>query len=341
MAAQELEKFEDSVRLEKVLSERENQYSPYCDLIYYPSSRDPDLTLAMRIRKPAKPSYIVVDTHGWHMSIPKFKPQDTPQTEYLSIDVDMRGRAFSDGKADCNGWELFDIIDACEYVKKHYREYLIDPDVVYYEGGSGGGGNGYAVLAKFPDYFAAATVMCGPSDYALWYDHDPIGEFRDEMDVWIAPRGEKKAFDEAYASRSGLHGVQNLQTPLLIVHGNTDERVPVEQARVYMDEVRRLGKESLVRYWEMENVGTRQHWGNATEEMLRHMEELSEENRRAHRVPLQIPKKGKMAVLGYLVTKDFSVFCESIDRVGEIEYDLAREEFRFTGSGAYTVIRHK
>lgn len=111
-----------------------------------------------------------------------------PSGEYLRLQIDMRGRAFSDGAADCNGLELYDIIDACEYAKKHYSKYIIDPEVVYFEAGSGGGGNCYAVISKFPDYFAAATAMCGISDYGMWYDNDRTGEFRDEMDIWIASK---------------------------------------------------------------------------------------------------------------------------------------------------------
>lgn len=156
--------------------------------MYYESSITPNLKLAMRVIKPEKPSYIIAQTHGWHMSMPEFCEMNEPSGEYLRLQIDMRGRAFSDGAADCNGLELYDIIDACEYAKKHYSKYIIDPEVVYFEAGSGGGGNCYAVISKFPDYFAAATAMCGISDYGMWYDNDRTGEFRDEMDIWIASK---------------------------------------------------------------------------------------------------------------------------------------------------------
>ena len=59
------------------------------------------------------------------MSIPRFSEVDKPSS-CLTVHVDMSGRAYSGGNPDCNGYEIFDIIDACEYVKKHYSEYDLD-----------------------------------------------------------------------------------------------------------------------------------------------------------------------------------------------------------------------
>lgn len=71
------EKYEDSIRATHQYEEdRHNRYSPYCDLIYYPSSREPKLRMAMRVLKPRNPSHILVTTHGWHMSIPPFQYMD-------------------------------------------------------------------------------------------------------------------------------------------------------------------------------------------------------------------------------------------------------------------------
>ncbi|MBQ7933280.1 MAG: alpha/beta fold hydrolase, partial [Lachnospiraceae bacterium] len=188
------EEFEDRIRLGKVEGKKANQYSRYCDFVYYNSSVNPELTLAMRVLKPEKPSYILAGTHGWHQSIPKFEELTAPASEYLQIQVDMRGRAFSDGKQDCNGLELMDVIDAIEYVKEHYSEYILDKEVVYFQAGSGGGGNAFAIAGKFPDYFAHVVSTCGMSDYALWHQNDRVGEFRDELDVWIGDISNPMAY---------------------------------------------------------------------------------------------------------------------------------------------------
>lgn len=337
------EKYEDRVRAQKQSGEQcMNRYSPYCDLIYYSSSIHPGLKLAMRVLKPRKPSRICVTTHGWHMSILPFTYMDTPHEEgdYLIIEVDMRGRAFSDGEPDCNGWELLDVIDAVHYVRKHYADCIIDPEVVYFEGGSGGGGNAYAIVAKFPDFFAAATAMCGITDYQLWYEQDEIGEFRDELDVWIGfPPQTNTA---AYRSRSGLALAGNVLTPLFIAHGETDIRVPAVHARLYMERVRELGFSSRVSYLELEGVGTREHWGNATEEQMQQMKELSEQNRRKYDVPIEIPVSGVFTVAGYLITKEFSVVLDSLDKLAQVTYDLQKNEFKVTGEHVegYTIDRH-
>lgn len=335
------EQFEDRLREEhKDEADRINQYSPYCDLIYYPSSIHPEIQLAMRVLKPGTPSRILVTTHGWHMSIPPFVHMDQPHSDgYLTIEVDMRGRAYSGGSADCNGWELLDVIDAVNYVRKHYASCIVDPDVVYFEGGSGGGGNAYAIVGKFPDYFTAATALCGITDYSLWYENDDIGEFRDELDVWIGCTPEENR--EAYRSRSGIELLPNLLTPLFAVHGDTDARVGVNQARLYMEHARKLGLADRVRYLELPGVGTRDHWGNATPEEMQRVRQESERNRVEHKKPVEIPDRGSFIVAGYLITKKFSVILDSLDHVATVEYDLEHNTFKVTGSRVrhYTIFR--
>lgn len=319
--------YEDKVRETKKTDGKQNRYSKYCDLIYYQSTRHPELTLAMRISKPEKPSYILAGTHGWHMSIKKFEELEAPESEYLMVQVDMRGRAYSDGQPDCNGWELYDVIDAVEYVKEHYSEYIIDKDVVYFEAGSGGGGNAYAIAGKFPDYFAQVTALSGMSDYIPYYEDDKIGEFRDEMDVWIGDFNNK----EAYTARSGIALLDNLCVPLAIVHGDGDIRVPVYHARNYVKAAEECGKGHLVSYLELTGVGGADHYTYITEGQRRQMLEFPESIRRENRKPARIPRKGKMKIGGYLFTKDFYVILNSLDRMAEVEYDLDAGTLRITG----------
>ena len=322
-----LTKYEDTIRREKAFESKENVYSKYCDFIYYKSTITPNVTLAMRILKPEKPSYLLATTHGWHMSVFDFKNFDTPQTDCLLVEVDMRGRAFSGGKQDCNGLELFDVIDAVEYAKKHYSSYLISTDVVFFEGGSGGGGNAYALAGKFPDYFAQITAMCGITDYGVWYDNDAIGEFKDELDVWIGDRNNQMA----YNSRSGIHLLKNLYSPLLITHGAKDIRVPCYHAEDYIKRANELGKSNLIKFLKFENAGGQDHWDNMTNEDLKFMSETCKSERANHFKPIDIPNEGEMTVGGYLVTKKFEIFLNSIDKVAHIKYDYLNKTFTVIG----------
>lgn len=329
--------YEDKIRYEKKTYKQKNRYSKYCDFIYYPSSINPELVLAMRILKPEKPSYIIAGTHGWHMSIPEFCEMDTPQTKYLRVAVDMRGRAFSDGKQDCNGWELYDVIDAIEYVKVHYKEYILDDQIVYFEAGSGGGGNAFAIAGKFPDYFAHVTALSGMSDYELWYQNDAKGEFRDELDVWIGDVNDK----EAYASRSGITTVGNLCSPMSIVHGELDIRVPAYHSRNFVQAAKEKGKGHLVSYLELAGIGGKDHYDNLTEELRLQMNAFYEDKRKTCKVPVSIPQKGTMTVCGYLFTKSFQIILNDINKVATVNYDLDNDIIDIVGmkEDQYTVKR--
>lgn len=329
------EEFEDKLRIEKTDLVRENRYSRYCDFIFYPSSLDPQLILAMRVLKPEKPSYILAGTHGWHMSIPEFEEYTEPQSDYLQIQVDMRGRAFSDGMPDCNGFELFDIIDAIEYVKKHYEEYIIDPDIVFFQAGSGGGGNSFAIAGKFPDYFSHIVTMTAMSDYALWYRNDAVGEFRDELDVWIGDISNQMAYD----SRSGLTVVENLCAPMALVHGDGDIRVPEYHTAIYIDRANTFGKKELLTYLKLHGVGGADHFTNITDEGMADVRKFCDSERKKHMTPVQIPRKGSMVIGGYLVTKEFSVMLNSIDKVARIDYDLDEGTYKISGvaEGEYVI----
>lgn len=326
--------YEDRIRIEakELLSEFT---SPYQDLRTYASSVTPGIRLAINVIKPIQVSYILVQLHGWHMSMPRPRERHEPLdgNEYLIVQADMRGRAFSQGEPDCNGLELMDIYDAVQFVREHYANWIVDPSLVYLEGGSGGGGNVLAAVNKFPDLFAAASALYGISDYAVWYGMDSVGEFRDDMDIWVGckPEGDP----ERYRARGGLHLAENQLTPLYMAHGDCDDRVQVVQSRLYVGRMRELGRGSLVRYDDMAGVGGFGHGDNMTEEQKTRLEAGKRENKELHRKPIDIPRQGRFAVGGYLVTKQFQLWLGSINQFAYVNYDLAEERFTVQARSPY------
>lgn len=322
------EQYEDRVRT--VAAQWEERRSPFCDLVCYESSVTPGLRLGMVVQKPRKPGYLLIRTHGWHMSAPEYRPMTTPVSEeYLIVSVDMRGRAYSQGRADCNGLELFDVIDAAEYVKKHYSEWLINTETAYFESGSGGGGNALALAGKFPDYFSAITALYPIADYEQWYREDKNGEFRDEMDVWIGCGPDKNP--QAYASRGGRTVAPNVITPIYIAHGEMDGRISVQQSREYVQALRKSGRNPEIQFRELPGMGGHDHLENVPEELRRQIARESDANRRSHRMPPSLPESGDLIVAGYLSTKFFTVFLSNIDEVTVLHYDLKEKRFSMIG----------
>ncbi len=322
MPSLDLSQYEDTIR-EKKKTVRE-EFSPFCDFRLVPSSITPGVTFAVKVTKPVKPAVIKAGTHGWHMSVKKFEPKTISDSPYLQLDIDMRGRAYSTGMPDCNGYELYDIFDAVNFARREYSNYISDPDVVYFESGSGGGGNALALAGKFPDLFCAINALVPISDYYEWYIFDRLQEFRDEMDVWIGV--DPAANKEAYDARSGITLVSNLLTHIFISHGTHDMRVPYFLTRNYMDACHKCGKSDLVTLLTLDGVGTREHYGNISEEQMAEMKRLCRENLETHTIPVNIPPKGKFVVAGYLVTKHFSVFLSSLNQIDIAEYDLTTKK---------------
>ena len=303
----------------------------------YPSSQDPSLRLFAAFGVPRETRRILVQMHGWHGQIKKAHDDNVDMDgdpDWFVIRPEMRGRGDATGKPDCNGWELQDVVDAVEFAKASFGDKVLDPDLITLKGGSGGGGNVFALVGKFPDYFCRAQADCGISDYALWFRNDEVGEFRDELEGegWVG--GTPDSNPEPYASRGGLTTVANLLTPMIVFHGETDIRVPSEHARRYAEEARRLGKGALVTYHELKAVGTRGHWGNITPEQTAFRNETGRAFLMTEPSPIHIPRQGHFVVAGYVKTRDFEVVLDSIDHVGSVEYDLDIGRFHVTGATA-------
>jgi pimeloyl-ACP methyl ester carboxylesterase len=300
------------------------QFSPYCDFRFVSSGVTPGVRFAVRILKPKKPAYLLAKTHGWHMSIKPFEYRKEPVGSYLCVEVDMRGRRYSSGSPDCNGLELMDVYDAIRFVKSEYSQYLLSTEVIYFESGSGGGGNALALAGKFPDLFSAVNALSPIADYAAWYEFDEIGEFRDEMDIWVGASPTESP--TAYAARSGITMLPNVLTNVFICHGKTDLRVPYSQSDGYIKAAKMYQKEKNISLLSLDNVGNREHFGNILPADAEAMSRLCEENRQAHQNPVKLPERGKLVVCGYLVTKYFSVFLQSVNEIAHIEYDLTGQK---------------
>ncbi len=146
------------------------------------------------------------------------------------------GRAFdraNDG--DWGGGDLDDCVAAGKYLRGLP---WVAPDRIGIWGGSYGGYMTLLALGKRPDAFQAGVDLFGSSDEAtLWMQSDPVGRRGIEEEVGIPLRNRA-----AFRAGAPLHYAERITAPLLMLHGEEDRRVTLEQSEAMKRALDRLGK---------------------------------------------------------------------------------------------------
>jgi dipeptidyl aminopeptidase/acylaminoacyl peptidase len=158
-----------------------------------------------------------------------FKPNFRGSTGY--------GRDFQDlNIEDIGGGDFEDVVAGVDYLKT--LDY-VDSSRIGIFGGSYGGYMTFWATVKKPDIWKAGAASVGITDWKLLYD-ESMPHFKYYLHMMFGKPEEK---GKLYSERSPIHFVENLKTPLLIVHGTHDPRCPITQARIYKDKMLKLGWE--------------------------------------------------------------------------------------------------
>ncbi|MCE7746982.1 MAG: S9 family peptidase [Candidatus Heimdallarchaeota archaeon] len=145
------------------------------------------------------------------------------------------GRDFQDlNVEDIGGGDFEDVVAGVDYLKT--LDY-VDSSRIGIFGGSYGGYMTFWATVKKPDIWKAGAASVGITDWKLLYD-ESMPHFKYYLHMMFGKPDEK---GDLYKERSPIHFVENLKTPLLIVHGTHDPRCPITQARIYKDKMLELG----------------------------------------------------------------------------------------------------
>ena len=156
-----------------------------------------------------------------------------------------RGIVYSEGVSDDSARESRDFVDAVEYVKANFSQY-VDPENVNVIGYSGGGGNAYSLLGKFPDYFRSAAIFYGMSDYGDdetygWYNNgaaggaegNGVGDYRPIIESRIG--GSPSVVPANYRARDmNLAAKNNPYTKIHLFYDQDEKICPVTHAEQYI-----------------------------------------------------------------------------------------------------------
>jgi dipeptidyl aminopeptidase/acylaminoacyl peptidase len=139
-----------------------------------------------------------------------------------------------------------DVISCAEHL---VRSGIADAGRIAITGRSYGGYLTLVGLAFYPGTFAAGVDICGMSDLHTFYrDTEP----------WIAAAAVSKYGDPErdaalLAALSPQHAAENIDVPLLVVHGELDTNVPIGEAHQIVSALRELGRP--VEYLQLDGEG--------------------------------------------------------------------------------------
>jgi dipeptidyl aminopeptidase/acylaminoacyl peptidase len=164
--------------------------------------------------------------------------QRLAQEGYVVLNVDYRGsygygRDFRVGDyRDLGGNDARDVISAIAYLRSLG---YVDTNRLGVYGMSYGGHMVLSLLTKFPNAFRAGVDIAGVADFLLNYEslYGP----------WILGRlGTPEQNPEAYRNASAINFIEQLKSPLLILHGTNDPNVTVLQSIMLVDRLLKAGK---------------------------------------------------------------------------------------------------
>jgi dipeptidyl aminopeptidase/acylaminoacyl peptidase len=153
---------------------------------------------------------------------------------FACIAVTQPGFGKSQGPPDYVGSKTLKVLTAAYRKLQHER--FVDPKHMGIYGYSRGG-MAAALLVVELDDVKAAVFGAGLYDFKKAYDDVTLPGIRENM------MAETGMTTEAIRQRSPILRMENLQCPVLILHGEKDRNVPVSQALLLRDRLKALHKE--------------------------------------------------------------------------------------------------
>jgi len=184
----------------------------------------------------------------------RWNPQVYAGAGYAAVMVDFHGsvgygQAFCDSiRDDWGGKPLVDLQKGLEAALRRYP--WMDGDKVAALGASFGGYMINWIAGKWPDRFRCLVNHDGSIDERMsYFDTEELWfpEWDHMGTPWENPTG--------YEKHNPVNFVENWKTPMLVIHGQLDYRVPVTQGLGTFNALQRLGIPSKLLYFPDEN-----HW---------------------------------------------------------------------------------
>lgn len=152
-------------------------------------------------------------------------------------------------------WGVLDARDTLAVTAHAHIEGWGTPQTTVVMGGSSGGFTALSAVAAEPERFAAAVVLYPVTDLVGLAERSHRFE-RHYTDTLIGPL---PAAIDTYRERSPIEFADRLTTiPILMLHGDSDPVVPVEQSSMFADRVRSAGGDVELHVYEGEGHGFRQ-----------------------------------------------------------------------------------
>lgn len=180
-------------------------------------------------------------SRGWHVLVPDHRGSTGHGRDYQQA---LRGR-----------WGELDVHDTVAATRWAHAHGIGVPRRTVLFGSSAGGFTALGAVAAAPNACAAAVVLYPVTDLIDLADRSHRFE-RHYTDTLVGPLPE---FTDVARGRSpSQHADRFVHTPLLVLHGDVDPVVPVEQSSVFVERVRAAGGDATLHVYEGEGHGFRQ-----------------------------------------------------------------------------------
>lgn len=150
-------------------------------------------------------------------------------------------------------WGIVDVEDCINGAQYLASRGLVDKDKLVIRGGSAGGFTTLAALTKGNTFKAGASYYGVADITALAHDTHKFEKY--DMEELV---GKYPAEKETWVSRSPLHSVNNIVSPLIIFQGEDDRIVPQNQSQMIYQALKNKGVPTEIHIYPGEEHGFRQ-----------------------------------------------------------------------------------
>jgi dipeptidyl aminopeptidase/acylaminoacyl peptidase len=150
---------------------------------------------------------------------------------YVAASLSQPGYGNSDGPPDyCGPFTQDAALVALDFLRK---QPFVNPNKLALYGYSRGAIVAGMVAGRDPK-IAAVVLGAGAYDFVSWYPTPLRG-----IDANI--RQEAGTSADAFRARSAIYHIDKIKSPILLLHGTQDERIPVRQAEIFFDKLKASG----------------------------------------------------------------------------------------------------